>query len=409
MERPHDEAAQTPGQWAVRWFAVVAVAVLCASVPLVDLVWHGLLGRAEPPLRTRSQVTAPAATVANVTDGSWMKQKERELRERSPIVWWLRGNWNELRYRCGVPQSVGVEFGDDGWLFLKRTLYPDVRGFGEATAARRAFLVEVRDRVRAAGAELLVTIVPDKARVYPEHAWPGRAENAARTANYARILAELGELEIPTVDLVAALRAHRAQPLPGVPDGELYYRRDTHWRPAGALVAGIATATAIEQRFGGRLSPRRVMQPTGETVVRAVGDLTDQLGLLSAIQPDPLTGQRPVALSLLTDELAEPRSYYGVAFTTPQGLVQMDGEDPAAEVLLVGTSFAEENGMGALSLALGRAVRAVTARGAEGLSPIRQVLDELPPDGAAGSAAKVVVWEIVERGIFADAWHDPAR
>ena len=51
----------------------------------------------------------------------------------------------------------------------------------------------------------------------------------------------------------------------------------------------------------------------------------------------------------------------------------------------------------------------VTARGAEGLSPIRQVLDELPPDGAAGSAAKVVVWEIVERGIFADAWHDPAR
>ena len=89
----------------MRWFAVVAVSVLCVSVPLLHVVWHGLLGHDEPILRTRSQTTAPAATSENVLNGEWQVKKEVELREASPIVWSLRGNWNELRYRTGVPQS----------------------------------------------------------------------------------------------------------------------------------------------------------------------------------------------------------------------------------------------------------------------------------------------------------------
>lgn len=409
MSQPHgpDEAAiaaaQSPGQWAVRWFALVAVAALCVSVPLVHVLWHGVLGHDEPLLRTRSQVAAPAADFSSLTSGDWMAKKEIELREASPVVWWLRGNWNELRYRAGVPQSRDVEFGDDDWLFIHQSIHPNERGFRKATAKRRAFLAEVRDLVRAAGAELFVEIVPDKARIYPEHAWPGSEMPAAKAGNYARILAELTELGIPTVDLAAALRAHRAQPSPGVPDGDLYFRRDTHWRAPGALVAGLTVAAALEQRFGDRLSPRRAMQPTGEMQVRAVGDLTGQLGILTMIQPDPVTGQRTVALSLLADQLAEPRSYYGVAFTTPQGLVHMDGHDPDAEVLVIGTSFSEENGMNALSLALGRAVRGVIVRGAQGMLPLREALAEL----RQGTKAKVVVWELVERGMFEGAWLDP--
>ena len=81
--------AQTPAQWAVRWHGLVVVALLLASVPVVHLFWHGLLGRDEPLLRTRSQLPAPVATVDNVFDGRWMLTKERQLREDSPVVWWL--------------------------------------------------------------------------------------------------------------------------------------------------------------------------------------------------------------------------------------------------------------------------------------------------------------------------------
>ena len=36
--------AQTPAQWAVRWHGLVVVALLLASVPVVHLFGHGLLG-----------------------------------------------------------------------------------------------------------------------------------------------------------------------------------------------------------------------------------------------------------------------------------------------------------------------------------------------------------------------------
>ena len=404
MDSDTPPTTQTPGQWAVRWLAVASVALACAFVPLAHFVWHGALGHEHPPIRTRSQVQAPPATAADVVSGEWMLAKERELREASPLTWWLRGHWNELRYRCGVPQSSQVHFGKDDWLFIATSVSPNNRGWERATEARRRFLAEGRDLVRAAGAELCLVVVPDKARVYPDRCWPDDGVVPPRKApNYARILAELESLGIPTVDLAAPLLAHRAAPAPGVPPGELYFARDTHWRPPAALLAGYTVAAELERRFGDRLGPRREMAITGPESVRAVGDLTMQLGLLTAVLPDDVIGQRPVALSLLSDALAEQRDYYGVSMRTPEGLVGMYGDDPDAPVLLIGTSFSEENGLDALSFALGRPVRGQIVRGAQGMLPLRGALAEL----RAGTRAKVVVWELVERGMFEGDWLDP--
>ena len=398
-------AQQTSAQWGVRWFAVVSVAVLCASVPLVHLLWHGVLGRDEPVVRTRSQVPAPRASFENVLAGEWMVDKEVELREASPWVWWLRGNWNELLYRAGVPQSRDVHFGDDGWLFIASSVRPDNRGYERATARRRAFLGEVRDAVAAAGAELFVMVVPDKARVYADLAFTDGELPAGKRGNYDRMLTELGELGIATVDLATPLAAAAAAERAAGAQRLLYYARDTHWRPGGALIAERVVAAELERRYGERLSPRVRAEITGPLVARAVGDLTGMLGLLTAIRPDPVTGQRTAALSLLSDRLAEQREYYGVQLLSPAGPVAMRGDDVDAEVLLVGTSFSEENGMSALSLHLGRPVRGTIMRGAQGMKPLLAALDELR--GSDGAKAKIVVWELVERGMFEGAWLDP--
>lgn len=396
-------AAQTPAQWAVRWFAIVAAALLFASVPLLHFVWHVVLGHEAALLRTRSQVPAPPPTAANLLDGSWMGARERELREDSPVTWWLRGNWNELLYRCGMPQSRQVHFGADDWLFIRQSIWPDNAGFERATAARQRFIAEVRDLVRAAGAELFMMVIPDKARVYPDIAFPDGIVPPRKAGNYARILAEIEALGIPTVDLLAPMAAHRRSPVPGIPPGDLYFAGDTHWRPPGALLAGYTVAAALEARFGDRLSPRRALQITGPETARLLGDLTMQLGLLAVIVPDPVIEQRPVALSLLTDRLAEPREYYGISMSTERGPVGLYGDDPDAEVLVIGTSFAEENGLDALMLALGRPVRGIIVRGPEGLLPLRAALPEL----RRGTQARIVVWEMVERGLFEGAWLDP--
>lgn len=399
-ERPDE---QTPGQWAVRWFVVLSVALLCVSVPLLHLYWHVLLANDEPMIRTRAQRAAPEATADAILDGQWMLDKQRQLQEDSPVTWSLRGNWNELRYLAGVPQSRVVHFGRDEWFFIRTSIRPNNAGFARATAARRRFLAGVRDVVEAAGAELMVVVIPDKARVYPDKAFADGELPPNKRDNYTRILAELGELGIATVDLATPLVAARRALTSDEPVDQLFYARDTHWRPPGALVGGQVVAAAIEARYLPLIGERLATRLSGPTMVRAVGDLTAQLGILSIVQSDEHTGQRTVAMSLLSDRLAEQRQYYGVELVRDGRAVAMFGDDPDAAILLIGTSFSEENGMNALSLALGRPVRGQIIRGAQGMKPLEAALAEL----RGGTRAKVVVWEMVERGWFEGAWLDP--
>ena len=399
MTCPDANLSQTPAQWALRWHGTVLVAALLAAAPLLHLGWHGLLGRPEPMLPTRSQLPSPPIAAATLLDGSWMQQFERHLREQTPLTWWLRGSWNELRYHAGVPRSPQVHFGRDEWFFIAESVWPDRAAWERATPTRRAFLAAVRDAVAKAGAELFLVVVPDKARVYPDLCYEGGVMPAQQRDNYAAILAELGALGIPTVDLASAMAAARQ----AEPATELYYRRDTHWRPQGALVAGRTVATALEARYGAVLGERVPMALSGVTSVRAVGDLPANLGIKTVELADPGRDRRTVPLSLLAERLAETRDYYGVELRLPTGTVAMDGKDPNASVLWLGTSFSEENGANAAALFLGRPLRTLIARGAVGMQPLRQAQDELQ----RGTKAKVVVWELVERGLFDAVWHAP--
>lgn len=387
----------------MRWFAVIVVGVLCASVPVVHIVWHGLLDNEEPVLVTRSQEPAQAATVDNVMSGEWMTLKERELQEVSPVVWSLRGHWNELRYRLGVPHSDRVWFGRDDWLFVMPSVRPDLRGFERAKDKRLAAFVKIRDAIRAAGAELIVTVVPDKARVYKDFAFEDGVMPKRTADNYATIMAELESLGIAHVDLATPMAAARAAITSTETTEQLYYARDTHWQPAGALVAGTAIGAAVEIQFGSRLSPRQQLRLTGPNRSRTVGDLTMMLGMLAHVRPDPILERRDVSMSLLTDELSEVRDYYGANLVTKTGTKGLFGEAPDAEVYLAGTSFSKANGMVAVTMGLGRPVHLITNSGATGLGPIRNALKLL----RSGKKPKLVIWEIVERGLFDAAWQDP--
>lgn len=394
---------QTHAQWAVRWFALVSVGLLCVSVPLVHVVWHGLLGHAEPPLRTRSQTELAAPEVSSLLSGDWMERAERSLQEGSPVVWWLRGHWNELRYRLGVPDSQRVRFGRRGWMYLRSTCEVAPSALRASASARRDLFVQVRDRLRQAGVGLVVAIVPDKVRVYPQYAFADGELPDGHRQQYAALLAELAALDVPAVDLEQPLRAAAAAAAaaePGNPAAiPLYYARDTHWRPGGALVASQVIAAAVEARFGDRLSARVAMTLTGPSTFHAVGDLTMMSGMLAVVRERPDGGERTVALSLLTDELGEAREYYGLE--RQAGRVALTGDDRDAEILLVGTSFAEENGLDALAFALGRPVYGRLQNGASALPPMRTALREIERGEVL---PKVVVWQIVERGLRDAPW-----
>jgi hypothetical protein len=393
---------QTPAQWAVRWFVLVATAALVLVVPLFHLGWHVVAGRDEPPLRSRGHGAAPSPAWRTFRDGSWMLAGERWLRECSPIVWSLRSTWNELLWRAGVPQSDAVHFGGDRWLFLASEREPDLAAFRAGAAVRVASFRTVQARVRAAGAELVVAVVPDKSRVYAEFAWADGRIGSTKAPIYGELLRDLADAGVATTDLAAAFAEARSL----APHEELYYRGDTHWRPAGALVAGRAIAAAIEAApWASRLAPRARVTLLSRTSVPALGDLVAQAGF-ATIEVPAATGTSTVALSLVGLGFTEPRDYYGAGIQGPTDVVPLTGKDADAEVWLIGTSFAGENGMQALMLALGRPVRGVLGNGATGLSPMQTALAELA-DPATAVRPKLVVWELVERGFSEPGWRQP--
>lgn len=396
---------QTPGQWAVRWFAVVGVALLCVSVPLHHFYWHVLLGRKEAAVPLRSQRGSPPVTLNGVMSGRWADQKAKSLQEDSPIVWWLRGNWNEARYHAGVMTSARLHFGKEEWLFGAATVRPRSAAFVRLAGVRQARLVQVRDFLREKGVALLVAVIPNKVRIYPSQAFDDGVLPRELAGEYQEFLDELSDLQIPAVDLAVPMRAAAAGLVGQDDEFQLYYRRDTHWRPGGALVAARAIAASIETKFGDLLSDRLPTALNGPSSRRTVGDLTSSLGMLSYVRAGQDGKRYSVALSMLTDELAEERQYYGVDVVTAERRIPVLGDDDSAEIVHVGTSFALDNGRVAISYALGRPTRAFITPGASGILPLRDALAAIQ----AGLRPKLVLWEIVERGSVEQIWKEPLR
>jgi hypothetical protein len=403
------DRAQSGLQWAVRWHGVVLFLLLIGSVPLVHLAWHWIAGQDEPVVATRNQRPRPRFSWSRTRTGQWQwsLDEEQYLQEASPVVWWLRGNYNELRYLLGLYASDSVAVGRDGWMFMPQSLHPDEELLRRSAERRARFLARLRARADQLGVRLLVAVCPDKERLYPEYIYADGRLPPAKERLYPQILAELRQAGIEAVDLWQPLADLRK-----TANEEIYYRRDTHWRPIAAMAAARAIAAAVEHSAGPLLGPRRPVELQRPLATRVLPDIASMAGFLAFEEPtgSPSSpsgakgpGNRPsLAASLLTERLQEDREYYALAVRGPDGtLVPSEQLAQQATVLLAGTSFSIENGATAVQYALERPVRVVAYLGAAGTNALGEALHLL----ATGECkAKVLVWEFVERGYLEPAW-----
>ena len=396
-------AEQSNAQWAVRWHGVVLFALLIASVPVLHLAWHVLAGMDEPMVPTRNQRPRPPLTQTRTRAGQWQwtLDLERWLQEASPVVWWLRGTYNEMRYRCGIFASDSVTCGREGWLFMSQSLYPDARRLAGSAADRARFLAKLRRRTDQLGVQLLVVVCPDKERIYPDLIYGDGHMPPEKERLYPAILRDLAAAGIASVDLwqpIAGLRQGSAE--------ELYYRRDSHWRPACALFAGQVVAAALEQGAAAPLlGPKSTVELQAPLRARVLPDIAALAGFC-AFEKDlgPGVGMGSMPASKLTADLTEVKEYYSLAVRTPTGSRPIKELAGDSAILLAGTSFSAEAGADALQFALQRPVRQVVRAGAAGTNSLAQALHEL---ATGASHAKVLVWEFVERGYLEDAWVRP--
>ncbi|VVP78105.1 putative alginate O-acetylase AlgJ [Pseudomonas fluorescens] len=310
----------------------------------------------------------------SVLDGKLAKAAETHYDDEFPIKRISTNLWAALDFKLFNEGRPGVVLGRDQWLFSDEEFKPTA-GADQLMEDNFALIRGVRDTLQRNGVQLVLAIVPAKARLYSEHIGT-EAPASLHSDLYNRFHADARQAGVFAPDLLAPMQAAKAR-------GQVFLRTDTHWTPMGAEVAAQTLAEAVTRQSLLSGEPQAFVTETGNSAPYK-GDLTNFLPLdplFSNLLPDPDTLQQ--------------RSTRPVEGPGDSGDALFD--DAQIPVALVGTSYSANphwNFLGALQQALGSDV---VNYAEDGHGPLLPMLKYLQSDAFKTNAPQVLVWEFPER------------
>jgi alginate O-acetyltransferase complex protein AlgJ len=278
--------------------------------------------------------------------------------------------FGSLSYALFNEGRDGILVGRNGWLFTSEEFQSDSRS-PQRTANAIDFIASARDQLKRNGVELVVALLPSKARIYNEQLpTDGLPEEIA--ARYQHAIKELGAREVRVVDLEASLRAAKGK-------GQVFLRTDTHWTPLGASAAAQSLAAELEKDEVG---------DEGAFASLVTGSLAHKGDLMRYIRVLPVFE----SLRPHEDELVEVEAMSAQAASAGD----LFG-DVGVPVTLVGTSYSANARFGFeahLKAAIGSDVLNRAQEGGGPFKPMRAYLEEMQ---TRKDKPRVVIWEIPER------------
>jgi alginate O-acetyltransferase complex protein AlgJ len=314
-----------------------------------------------------------------VLNGKWAKAVETHYDDEFPIKRLGTNLWAALDYKVFNEGRPGVILGRDQWLYTDEEFDPVANG-EQIEAENFALIRGVREQLKQQGVQLVMAILPAKARLYPEHI--GEQTPAALHADlYQKFHAQAQQAGIIAPDLLAPLQQAKQQ-------GQMFLRTDTHWTPMGAEVVAQHLGKAIAAQAPLSGEPQQYQTKPVKTEAYK-GDLTTFLPL------DPLFSN----LLPQPDELQQRET---TVVNNAGENATADGSDALfasndIPVALVGTSYSANphwNFLGALQQSLHSDV---VNYAEDGHGPILPMLKYLQTDAFKNSAPQVVIWEFPER------------
>jgi alginate O-acetyltransferase complex protein AlgJ len=298
---------------------------------------------------------------------------ERQLDQKMPQRNNLIGLANGVRYVLTGGSVDQVRGGRNGWLFLTEEIRYDTDGPAHMSA-RMDLLASTRLALQSQGVDLLVAIVPDKARIYADQLYGAGYPSFSQT-RYSDAIVQLTRRGIPSVDLMQPMLNAR-------PAQDVYYRTDTHWNQTGAALAASAVADAI-RRLNPELGSAQFLTQQDAQATQRFGDLIRLMGL----------DAMPAFIRPEADQEVTSRTTL-VKSTAGGGLLG----DVYLPVVLVGTSYSlRGNFHGYLQQHLGASVLNAAMDGGGFLQAMG---DYLKNDAFLQSKPKVLVWELPERFLY---------
>lgn len=306
-------------------------------------------------------------------DGTVTQAAEDQLESRFPARTLAVRTSAALRYLAFRSGNAGVVVGRDGWLFTREEMEHH-EGDGQVLESRLEYILATRSALGDAGVELLVVLVPSKARVLSDMLSP-RWSRLADHARYGEALNRLETHEVPVVDLLPHLNKV----------DEPFLKRDTHWSPQGVRAAAEAISRKVSNSLASRISSSDIgayeYRTTRGSRLTVAGDL------MSFVPLGPWASSFGLARqSVFTTETIQLEA-------PALGLFDL----PTIPVTLVGTSFSADerwNFEGELRSSLGSDVLNISAEAVGPFVPMEEYLQ-----GSAFREVKpgLVIWEVPER------------
>jgi alginate O-acetyltransferase complex protein AlgJ len=313
---------------------------------------------------------------AQLLNGELAKAIETHYEARFPGKQLGVNLWAAIDYTLFKEGRPGVVIGNQGWLYTDEEF--DITDDAQTSIeANLAAISRARAALADQGAELVVAVVPAKARVYSEHIADRKPARAHETV-YDNLVTELTANSIPTADLREILTTGKSKE-------PTYFRTDTHWTPWGARLAAneiarVTTQAGLAPESRAAYITRRQRRDAHQ------GDLCNFLPLAPYFT-----------------QLLPPRENIDVMQTEaaePAESTDLFGDSELPNVVLVGTSYSANplwNFVGALKQSLGADI-ASYAR--EGAGPFRPMAAYLQSDDFRTHPPRLVIWEIPERTLF---------
>jgi len=310
----------------------------------------------------------------SVLDGKLTKAAETHYDEQFPLKRIGTNLWAALDFKLFNEGRPGVVLGREQWLFSDEEFKP-VANSDQFEQENLALIRGVRDTLQQRGVQLVLAIVPAKARLYSEYL--GEQTPASLHDDlYNEFHAQARQAGVFAPDLLTPLQSAKAR-------GQVFLRTDTHWTPLGAEVAAQHLAEAVSRQNLLNGEPQQFITEQRQSAPYK-GDLTNFLPL------DPLFSNLLPPPDTLQKRSTRPAAAEGESGDA----LFADHEIPVA---LIGTSYSANPNWNFLG-ALQQALRSDVVNYAEdGHGPLLPMLKYLQSDAFKDSAPQVLIWEFPER------------
>ncbi|MEP7245893.1 MAG: alginate O-acetyltransferase [Gammaproteobacteria bacterium] len=321
----------------------------------------------------------------DLLNGSLAKAFETQYDELFPVKTLGVNLWAAIDYTVFIEGRPGIVIGKEDWLYTDEEFNVG-NDYHAHLRDNLALIVSHNSELASSGVQLVVAVVPAKARVYPE-LLGSRRPARAHLDLYDTLLARLADANIPTADLRNTLIAGKLR-------HPTYFRTDTHWTPWGAQLAAREVAAVVRSQQWAR-TPGSVYVTRLDRTILHRGDL---LGFLPL---EPYFAQllpQPETVEVMRTEVARSK---GDALRATEA--DLFGDAALPEVVLVGTSYAANplwNFAGYLEESLHEAI---VNYAREGGGPFQPMAAYLRSEDFSKSRPRLVIWEIPERALLSAA------